>query len=52
MATPIRFAPVLSGKDAEEFYDKWQESLKKPSKIKFNEKEYQKVKNLIAKHNL
>jgi len=52
MATPIRFAPVLSGKDAEEFYDKWQESLKKPSKIKFDKKEFQKVKNFIAKHNL
>jgi len=52
MATPIRFAPVLSGKDAEEFYDRWQESLKKPSRAIFDEKEFQKVKNLVAKYEL
>ena len=52
MATPIRFAPVLTGKDAEEFYDRWQESLDKPSKIEFDKKEYQKVKALIAEYDL
>jgi len=52
MATPIRFAPVLNGKDAEEFYDRWQESLKSPPKVKFDEREYQRVKNHIVKYNL
>jgi len=52
MATPIRFAPILIGKDAEEFYDRWQESLKNSSQTKFDKKEYQKVKNLIVKYDL
>ena len=52
MATPIRFAPVLTGKDAKEFYDRWQESLKSPSIAKYDKKEYQKVKKLIAKYDL
>ena len=52
MATPIRFAPVLSGKDAEEFYDRWQDSLKQPSNVKFDKNEYDKVKKLIAKYDL
>ena len=52
MATPIRFAPVLIGKDAEEFYDRWQESIKTPAKIKFDIKEYEKVKNIIAEYKL
>jgi hypothetical protein len=52
MATPIRFAPVLTGKDAEEFYERWQHSLKKPAKVKFCEKENEKVKNFITKYNL
>ena len=52
MATPIRFAPVLIGKDAAEFYNRWQESLKNPPKTQFDKKEYQKVKDLIAKYNL
>ena len=52
MATPIRFAPVLTGKDAEEFYDRWQESLKNPTKTKFDKQQYQKVKDFIAKNNL
>jgi len=32
MATPIRFAPVLYGKDAENFYKIWADSWKKPAK--------------------
>ena len=52
MATPIRFAPVLSGKDAEEFYDRWQESLKRPSTVKFDKEELKKVKSLIVKYGL
>jgi hypothetical protein len=52
MATPIRFAPVLIGKDAVEFYDRWQESLKKPPKIKFDKQQYQRVKDFIAEYNL
>ncbi|MDR2233643.1 MAG: hypothetical protein LBE56_11050 [Tannerella sp.] len=30
MATPIRFAPVLIGKEAEEFYERWLETIDKP----------------------
>jgi hypothetical protein len=30
MATPIRMAPVLYGKDAEYFYKVWAESRKQP----------------------
>ena len=52
MATPIRFAPVLIGKEAEEFYDRWQKSLKKTSETKFDKKEYEKVKDLIAEYDL
>jgi len=33
MATPIRFAPVLYGKDAENFYKIWADSWKKPAKV-------------------
>jgi len=31
MATPIRFAPVLYGKDAENFFKIWADSLKEPA---------------------
>jgi len=37
MAIPIRFAPVLEGDEAIEFYERWQESLEKP--IKYPSKE-------------
>jgi hypothetical protein len=30
MATPIRFAPVLVGEEAEEFYERWFETMDKP----------------------
>ena len=30
MAIPIRFAPVLEGDEAVEFYERWQESLEQP----------------------
>jgi hypothetical protein len=33
MATPIRFAPVLYGKDAENFYKIWADSWKEPAKV-------------------
>ena len=32
MATPIRFAPVLTGDEAVEFYERWQKSLEEPLK--------------------
>jgi hypothetical protein len=38
MATPIRFAPVLYGKDAENFYKIWEDSWKKPAKIPSKER--------------
>jgi hypothetical protein len=52
MATPIRFAPMLRGKDAEEFYDRWQTSLQTSPQKKFSAQEYQKVKDFIAEYNL
>jgi len=30
MAIPIRFAPILEGNEAIEFYERWQQSLKQP----------------------
>jgi len=32
MAIPIRSAPVLVGKEAEEFIERWQQSLREPLK--------------------
>ena len=32
MAIPIRFAPVLEGDEAIEFYERWQKSLEEPLK--------------------
>jgi len=32
MAIPIRFAPVLEGNEAVEFYERWQKSLEEPLK--------------------
>ncbi|MCL2040623.1 MAG: hypothetical protein FWG84_01105 [Bacteroidales bacterium] len=32
MAVPIRFAPVLEGNEAIEFYERWQKSLEEPVK--------------------
>ena len=30
MATPIRFAPILVGDEAIEFYERWHKSLEEP----------------------
>ena len=32
MATPIRFAPLLEGDEAIEFYERWHQSLQEPLK--------------------
>jgi len=32
MAIPIRFAPVLEGDEAIEFYERWHQSLQEPLK--------------------
>lgn len=42
MATPIRMAPVLFGKDAEYFYETWQKSLKEPLKNPITKEEREK----------
>ncbi|MCL2040796.1 MAG: hypothetical protein FWG84_01980 [Bacteroidales bacterium] len=51
MAIPIRFAPVLEGDEAIDFYERWQKSLeepvKRPSEEKINE-----VKAFIRKYEL
>ena len=48
MATPIRFAPVLVGQEAEEFIERWQQSLREPLKSSISENDRQKIKKFIA----
>jgi molybdopterin-guanine dinucleotide biosynthesis protein A len=49
MATPIRSAPVLVGKEAEEFIERWQQSLYEPLRSPISEREQQRIKKFIAK---
>ena len=51
MATPIRFAPVLYGKDAENFYKTWADSLKKPTKVPSKE-ERERIRKFIKDNNM
>jgi hypothetical protein len=39
MATPVRFAPMLIGKEAEEFYERWFETMDKPDPSYSKEKD-------------
>ena len=48
MATPIRMAPVLFGKDAEYFYETWQKSLKEPLKNPITKEEREKIDAFIV----
>ena len=49
MAIPVRSAPVLTGKMAEDFYSAWEKQLQTPPKKKFNEERFQKVKQFLSK---
>ena len=51
MATPIRFAPVLYGKDAENFYKIWAESLKKPAKVPSKERR-EEIREFLRKNKM
>ena len=51
MATPIRFAPVLYGKDAENFFKIWAESLKKPAKVPSKE-EREEIRRFLKENNM
>ena len=51
MAIPIRCAPVLVGKEAEEFIERWQQSLREPLKSPISENERQKIRKFIANQN-
>ena len=44
--TPFRSAPVLYGKDAENFYKIWAESLKEPTRVPSKEKREEIRKSL------
>jgi len=46
MATPIRFAPVLYGKDAENFYKIWADSWKEPAKVP-SKKEREEIRQFL-----
>jgi hypothetical protein len=49
MATPIRSAPVLTGKEAEDFLARWQQSLNEPLKQPISKKRFKQIKEFIAK---
>ena len=51
MATPIRFAPVLYGKDAENFYKIWADSWKEPAKVPPKE-ERERIRKFIKDNNM
>ena len=51
MAIPIRFAPVLEGDEAIEFYERWQKSLEQPAKRPSEEK-IKEIKKSIREHML
>ena len=49
MAIPIRCAPVLVGQEAEEFIERWQQSLREPLKSPISNKRRDEIKAFIAK---
>jgi len=51
MATPIRFAPVLYGKDAENFFKIWAESLKEPADVPSKE-ERERIRKFLRENNM
>ena len=52
MAIPIRFAPVLTGKEAVEFYERWHESLKTPDPNYPSEERLKEWKEFFRKQNV
>jgi hypothetical protein len=51
MATPIRFAPVLYGKDAENFFKIWADSWKEPAKVPPKE-EREEIRRFLRENNM
>jgi len=49
MAIPIRFAPVLEGVEAIEFYERWQKSLDEPVKRCLSKKEHDELEIFVKK---
>ena len=52
MAIPIRFAPVLEGDEAIEFYERWHQSLQEPLKSPISKEEREEWKKFFIKHEL
>ena len=50
MAIPIRFAPILEGDEAIEFYERWQKSLEEPVKRRISKESIKEWKEFIKKH--
>jgi hypothetical protein len=49
MAIPIRFAPVLEGNDAIEFYKRWYATMDKPTSNKPSKEEIAEIKEFYRK---
>jgi len=52
MATPIRFAPVLVGQEAEEFIERWQQTLKEPLKSPISQKRREEIRQFMIKQKI
>ena len=52
MAIPIRFAPVLVGDEAVEFYERWQKSLEEPLKCPPSKEERRAWNKIFRQHEL
>ena len=52
MAIPIRSAPVLVGKEAEEFIERWQQSLREPLKRPISESDRQRFGEFMEKQKM
>ena len=52
MAIPIRFAPVLEGDEAIEFYERWYQSLQEPLKSPISQEKRDALKKHFLKHEL
>ena len=52
MAIPVRFAPVLEGDEAIEFYERWAKSLEAPLKSPISAEERKEIRNSFRKHEL
>ena len=50
MAIPIRFAPVLEGDEAIEFYERWHETMDKPDSNYPSEERLKELRIFFKKH--